>query len=235
VARKGGYAKTQTKEFYENQRGVMTRYVAAADVVIAPALVRGTTAPTLTREEMVQAMPPGSVIVDLAADQGGNCAATEAGTTVVKHGVTIAGPLNLPATMPRHASEMYARTITNFLSYLFRDGKMHIDLEDEIVRATLLGEVVNHEHCIGVLATAALAVIYLVFVPAAAPTFYAMTATCLVFGVLLVIPIGAADMPVLIFAAEFLCGTRRRGNGLPLMLFGDAKDSLTNLLAALKP
>jgi len=86
-----------------------------------------------------------------------------------------------------------------------------------------------------VLATAALAVIYLVFVPAAAPTFYAMTATCLVFGVLLVIPIGAADMPVLIFAAEFLCGTRRRGNGLPLMLFGDAKDSLTNLLAALKP
>src|SRR5207253_7329599 len=110
---KTGYAKAQSEEFYNQQRQVMGRSVAAADVVITTALIPGQRAPILITEEMVQGMRPGSVLVDLAAEQGGNCALTEPGQEVVRHGVLILGPLNLPSTVPFHASQMYARTVTN--------------------------------------------------------------------------------------------------------------------------
>src|SRR5687768_13965523 len=111
---KGGYAKAQSEEFYRKQREFMGRSIAAADVVITTALVPGQKAPVLITEEMVQGMRPGSVIVDLAAEQGGNCALTEPGREVVKHGVLLLGPLNLPSSVPFHASQMYARNVTSF-------------------------------------------------------------------------------------------------------------------------
>jgi NAD(P) transhydrogenase subunit alpha len=143
---KGGYAKAQSEEFYRRQQELMSKYVTAADVVIPTALVPGQRAPVLVTEDMVRAMRPGSVIVDLAAEQGGNCALTEPGREVVKHGVLIIGPTNLPSTMPVHASEMYARTVTSFLSHLLEDGRLHLDLEDELTRGPLVtyqGEVVH--------------------------------------------------------------------------------------------
>ena len=143
---KGGYARAQTENFYKRQQQMMAGHLATADVVITAALVRGTHAPVLITEEMVRNMRSGSVIVDLAADQGGNCALTESGRDVVKHGVAILGPLNLPSSMPFHASKMYARTVTNFLLHLMREGKIHIDLDDELTRPTLVthrGEIVN--------------------------------------------------------------------------------------------
>jgi proton-translocating NAD(P)+ transhydrogenase subunit alpha len=143
---KGGYAKSQSAEFYQKQQDMMSTHVAAADIVITAALVRGTRAPVLITAEMVRNMKPGSVIVDLAADQGGNCVLTKPGEEVVTNGVTVIGPVNLPSSMPFHASEMYARNITNFLMHLARDGKVQIDLNDELTRATLVtyrGEIVN--------------------------------------------------------------------------------------------
>jgi len=144
---KGGYAKAQSEEFYKKQQEMMARYVAAADAVIPTALVPGQRAPILISEEMVRGMRPGSVIVDLAAEQGGNCALTEPGQEVVKHGVTIIGPLNLPGTVPFHASQLYARTVTNFLVYLLKDGKIQLDLNDELTRGPLVTHqgVVFHE------------------------------------------------------------------------------------------
>src|SRR5262249_24821462 len=121
-----GYAKAQSEEFYRQQREMMLKYVAAADVVIPTALVPGRRAPVLITEEMVQGMRPGSDIVDVAAEQGGNCALTEPGQDVVKHGVVILGPVNLPSTVPFHASQMYARTVTNYLTHLLKDGKVHL-------------------------------------------------------------------------------------------------------------
>ncbi len=141
-----GYAKAQSEEFYEKQRQMMLKYVAAADVVIPTALVPGKRAPVLITEEMVRGMRPGSVIVDVAAEQGGNCALTEPGQEVVKHGVTIIGPLNLPSTLPFHASQMYARTVTSFLMHLLKEGKIQLDLDDELTRGPLvthLGEIVH--------------------------------------------------------------------------------------------
>jgi NAD(P) transhydrogenase subunit alpha len=120
--------------------------VAAADVVIPTALVPGQRAPVLITEEMVRGMRPGSVIVDLAAEQGGNCALTEPEKEVVRHGVLIIGPTNLPGTMPFHASEMYARTVTNFLAHLLQDGRLDLDLEDALTRGPLVthrGEIVH--------------------------------------------------------------------------------------------
>jgi NAD(P) transhydrogenase subunit alpha len=137
-ANKGGYATAQTEDFYKKQQQLMKDHVAQADVVVTAALVRGQRAPILLTEDMVQAMRPGSVIVDLASDQGGNCSLTSPGEDVSKHGVTILGPVNLPSTMANDASEMYARTITNFLLHILRDGNIHIDPEDEITSATLL-------------------------------------------------------------------------------------------------
>ncbi|MBI3665664.1 MAG: Re/Si-specific NAD(P)(+) transhydrogenase subunit alpha [Acidobacteria bacterium] len=135
---KTGYAKAQSEEFYRRQQQMMARYIGAADVVITTALVPGKRAPLLISEEMVRGMRPGSVIVDLAAEQGGNCALTEAGRDVVKHGVTIVGPVNLPSTVPFHASQMYARTVTNFLAHLLKDGSVHVDLQDELTRGPLV-------------------------------------------------------------------------------------------------
>jgi NAD(P) transhydrogenase subunit alpha len=143
---KTGYAKAQSEEFYEQQRQMMMKYVAAADVVIPTALVPGKRAPILITEEMVQGMRPRSVIVDLAAEQGGNCALTEPGQEVVKHGVLICGPINLPSTVPFHASQMYARTVTNYLLHLVKDGKVQLDLSDELTRGPLVthqGEIVH--------------------------------------------------------------------------------------------
>jgi NAD(P) transhydrogenase subunit alpha len=143
---KTGYAKAQSEEFYEKQRTMMLKYVAAADVVIPTALVPGQRAPVLITEEMVKGMHPGSVIVDLAAEQGGNCALTETGQEVVKHGVVIMGPVNLPSTVPFHASQMYARTVTSYLLHLVKDGKVQLDLNDELTRgplATHQGEILH--------------------------------------------------------------------------------------------
>jgi NAD(P) transhydrogenase subunit alpha len=141
-----GYAKGQSEEFYRQQQAMMSKWVAAADVVITTALVPGKRAPVLITEEMVRGMRPGSVVVDLAAEQGGNCELTEPGQEVLRHGVLIAGPLNLPGTVPYHASQMYARTVTNFLLHLLKEGKVHLDLGDELTRGPLVthrGEVVH--------------------------------------------------------------------------------------------
>jgi NAD(P) transhydrogenase subunit alpha len=138
---KSGYAKAQSEEFYAKQRQMMLKYVAAADVVIPTALIPGQRAPVLITEEMVKGMRPGSVIVDLAAEQGGNCALTEPGQDVVKYGVVILGPVNLPSTLPFHASQMYARTVTNYLLHLFKQGKIQLDLSDELTR----GPMVTHQ------------------------------------------------------------------------------------------
>ncbi len=143
---KSGYAKAQSEDFYEKQQEMMSKYVAAADVVIPAALVPGQRAPILITEEMVHGMRPGSVILDLAAEQGGNCALTEPGREIVRHGVVIIGAINLPSTIPFHASEMYARTVTNYLVHLLKDGRLHLDLEDELTRGPLVthqGEVVH--------------------------------------------------------------------------------------------
>jgi NAD(P) transhydrogenase subunit alpha len=138
---KGGYAKAQSDDFIRKQQELMLKFVAGADVVIPTALIPGQRAPVLITEEMVKAMRPGSVIVDLAAEQGGNCALTEPGQEVVKHGVLILGPLNLPATMASHASEMYARTVTSFLLHLVKEGTLSLDRTDDLTR----GPLVTHE------------------------------------------------------------------------------------------
>ena len=141
-----GYAKAQSEEFYKQQQQMMSRYVTGADVVITTALVPGRRAPVLITEEMVQGMRAGSVIVDLAAEQGGNCALTEPGQEVIRHGVVVIGPTNLPSTVPLHASQMYARTVTNFLMHLLQDGRVHLDLNDELTRGPLVvhqGEILH--------------------------------------------------------------------------------------------
>jgi NAD(P) transhydrogenase subunit alpha len=143
---RGGYARAQSEEFYRQQREVMGKSVAAADVVITTALVPGKRAPVLITEEMVRGMRPGSVVVDLAAEQGGNCALTEPGREVERHGVVVCGPVNLPSTVPFHASQMYARTVTSYLLHLAKDGQLRLDLNDELTRGPLVthqGEVVH--------------------------------------------------------------------------------------------
>ncbi len=141
---RSGYAKAQSEEFYQRQRQLMRTCVTAADVVITTALVPGQRAPVLITADMVQAMRPGSVLVDLAAEQGGNCELTEPGQEVMRHGITLIGPVNLPSTLPYHASQMYARTVTNFLTHLLKDGRIHLDLSDELTR----GPLVTHQGAI---------------------------------------------------------------------------------------
>jgi len=143
---KGGYAKAQDETFYQRQREMMARVVAANDVVITTAVVPGKKAPVLVTADMVRGMAPGSVIVDLAAERGGNCELTRPDHVVVEQGVTILGPTNLPSTVPYHASQMYAKNITTFLLHLVKDGAVKIDPNDEITRDTLIaqgGDVVN--------------------------------------------------------------------------------------------
>jgi H+-translocating NAD(P) transhydrogenase subunit alpha len=141
-----GYATDQDENFYRRQRELFTKVVAENDVVISAAVIPGKKSPILITKEMVAGMAPGSVIVDLAAERGGNCELTQPGGMVVEHGVTILGWLNLASTVPYHASQMYARNISAFLLHLVKDGKLQLDLQDEITRETLLthgGEVVN--------------------------------------------------------------------------------------------
>ena len=143
---KGGYAQAMDEEFYRKQRELMTKVVAENDAVITTAAVPGKKSPVLVTAEMVAKMAPGSVIVDLAAERGGNCELTKADQTVVEHGVTILGPTNLPAEAPYHASQMYAKNIATFLLNLVKDKQVQINLEDEIIRDTLIardGQVVN--------------------------------------------------------------------------------------------
>ena len=142
-----GYAKAMGEEFYRRQREMMKQVVAESDVVITTAAVPGKKAPVLITEEMVQGMRPGSVIVDLAAEGGGNCELTRPGETLEAHSVTILGPINLPSTVSHHASQMYAGNVTAFLKNLVKEGEIHLNLEDKIIQDTLVaheGEVVNN-------------------------------------------------------------------------------------------
>jgi len=134
----GGYAKAMDEAFYRRQRELMLRVVAEHDVVISTAAVPGKRAPILLTAEMVAAMPPGAVIVDAAAERGGNCELTQPDQTVIEHGVTILGPTNLPSDVPYHASQMFAKNVTSLLMHLVRDGKIHIQPDDEITRDTLV-------------------------------------------------------------------------------------------------
>ncbi len=141
-----GYARQQDETFYQRQRELLGRVVGESDVVITTAVVPGKKPPVLITREMVQGMAPGSVIVDLAAERGGNCELTRASHIVVEHGVTIIGYINLASTVPYHASQMYAKNLTAFLLNLIKAGKIQLNLEDEIIRETLLthdGEIVN--------------------------------------------------------------------------------------------
>jgi H+-translocating NAD(P) transhydrogenase subunit alpha len=135
---RSGYAKAMDEEFYRRQRELLTKVVAASDAVITTAAVPGKKAPVLVTGEMVRAMATGSVIVDLAAERGGNCELTRPDETIVEQGITILAPTNLPATVPYHASQMYSKNITAFLLNLIREGKLIIDEKDEIVRETLV-------------------------------------------------------------------------------------------------
>src|SRR3989441_7972336 len=135
---KSGYAKAQSEEFYKKQQEMMSKWLSASDVVITTALIPGQRAPILITEDMVKGMRAGSVIVDLAAEQSGNCALTEPGREVTRHGVLIVGTMNLPSTMPYHASQMYARTVTSFLTHLLKEGRVHLDLNDELTRGPLV-------------------------------------------------------------------------------------------------
>ena len=142
----GGYARAQDEAFYRRQRELMSKAVAESDVVITTANVPGRKAPVLITSEMVAGMNPGSVIVDLAAERGGNCELTRAGETVAAHGVAIIGPVNVPSRVPFHASQMYSSNITAFFTYMVKDGRLTMDLADEIVRETLVardGQVVH--------------------------------------------------------------------------------------------
>jgi len=141
-----GYARAQDEDFYRRQRELLGRVVKESDVVITAAVIPGKTSPILVTEEMVKGMAPGSVIFDLAAERGGNCELTQAGKTIVQHGVTIIGAINVASGVPYHASQMYARNLTAFLLHLIKDQKLELNLKDEIVRETLVthgGEVVN--------------------------------------------------------------------------------------------
>ena len=133
-----GYATAQDEAFYARQRELLGRVVAESDVVIAAAVVPGKKSPVLVTKEMVQGMAPGSVIFDLAAERGGNCELTRSGETIVEHGVTIIGRINLASTVPYHASQMYARNLTAFLLHLVKKGQLDLNLKDEIIRETLV-------------------------------------------------------------------------------------------------
>ncbi len=143
----GGYAKAQDESFYDRQREELGKVVAESDVVITTAAIPGKPSPLLVTAEAVRAMAPGSVIVDLAAERGGNCALSKAGEKVVEGGVQIIAPLNLPASVPYHASQMYSHNITTFLKHLYdAEEGITCDVEDEITGATLVargGDIVH--------------------------------------------------------------------------------------------
>jgi H+-translocating NAD(P) transhydrogenase subunit alpha len=134
----GGYAKEMDEDFYKKQREKMLEVIAESDVVITTANIPGKKAPTLVTEEMVKAMPTGAVLVDLAAERGGNCELTESGKTVVKHDVTIMGPENIPAMLAENASTLYSKNVTSFFATMVKEGRIDIDYEDEIISSTMV-------------------------------------------------------------------------------------------------
>ena len=141
-----GYGTAQDETFYARQRELLTRVVAESDIVITSAVIPGKKSPVLITADMVKGMAPGSVIVDLASERGGNCELTRIGETIIQHGVTIIGAINLASSVPYHASQMYARNLTTFLVYMMKEGKLQLNLQDEIIRETLVtrgGEIVN--------------------------------------------------------------------------------------------
>ncbi len=150
----GGYAKALTAEQETHQQELLAQHCAAIDVAITTAAVPGRRAPLLLTEAAVRAMKPGSVIVDLAAETGGNCALTKPGEIAVAHDVTIVGTTNLPSTMPYHASQLYSRNVHALLQLLLRDGALNLDLNDEIVRGTTLTKdgTILHEPTLAALA-----------------------------------------------------------------------------------
>ncbi len=135
---KGGYARAQGEEFYRRQRQLMSEVVARNDAVISTASIPGKRAPVLITRDMVAGMQPGSVIVDLAAEHGGNCELTRPNEIVVEYGVTIIGPTNIASTVPNHASQLYSRNLVNLLKLAVKDGRLALDTDDEIVRETLV-------------------------------------------------------------------------------------------------
>ena len=142
----GGYAKQMSDEFYRQQREALKKVIADCDVVITTAAIPGKKSPVLVTREMVEAMAPGSVVVDIAAERGGNCEVTVAGKTVELNGVRVLGPVNLASSIPVHASEMFSKNITTFLMPMIKSGSVKIDTTDEIIRETLVtqnGDVVN--------------------------------------------------------------------------------------------
>ena len=141
-----GYGTAQDESFYARQRELLTRVVAESDIVVTAAVIPGKKSPVLITADMVKGMAPGSVIVDLAAERGGNCELTRTGETVSAYGVTIIGAINLASSVPYHASQMYARNLTAYLTYMVKDGNLQMNLQDEITRETLItngGEIVN--------------------------------------------------------------------------------------------
>lgn len=141
TAAAGGYAKQLSEEAHRREVAFIAQHVKDADVVISTALIPGKRAPILITADAMEAMKPGSVIVDLAAESGGNCALTQVGTKTVHKGVVILGPVNLPSMLPSHASQMYSKNISHFLLHLVRDGKLHLDFTEEIANETC----VTHE------------------------------------------------------------------------------------------
>jgi NAD(P) transhydrogenase subunit alpha len=142
----GGYAKAQDEAFYRRQQELMAQVVAESDVVITTAAIPGKPSPVLITAAAVAGMQPGSVIVDLAAERGGNCAVTKADERIVASGVTILGPTNLPSEVPLHASQMFSGNVTNFLLNLVKKGQLVLNCDDEIIRETLAahdGQVVH--------------------------------------------------------------------------------------------
>jgi H+-translocating NAD(P) transhydrogenase subunit alpha len=143
---KGGYAKAMDETFYRKQRELMASVVAESDVVITTAAIPGKPSPLLITAEAVRGMRPGSVIVDLAAERGGNCELTKADTRVLEHGVTILGPTNLPADAPQHASQMFGTNVVKFVLNMVKNGQLNLNLEDEVIRDTMVihqGKVAN--------------------------------------------------------------------------------------------
>ncbi len=142
----GGYAKELTPEQQARQQELMAEAIGKVDVVITTALVPGRRAPILVTEEAVKLMKPGSVVVDLAGEQGGNCELSEPGQTVLAHDVKILAPLNVPSTMAEHASQLYARNIESLLELMIKDGKLELDFDDEVIAGACItreGEIVN--------------------------------------------------------------------------------------------
>ncbi|MCA1830502.1 MAG: NAD(P) transhydrogenase subunit alpha [Actinobacteria bacterium] len=142
----GGYAKELSEEAHRKEVELLSKAVKENDIVVTTAAIPGRKAPVLITADMVPNMKPGSVIVDLAAETGGNCELTEPGKTVVKHGVTIIGTTNVPSTMPYHSSQMYSRNIASLLALFLKEGKAALDMSDEVIKGTVItqdGQVVH--------------------------------------------------------------------------------------------